>query len=107
MLISTNAIVLKTIPYGDSSIISRLFTEDQGKISIIAKGAWRPKKTAGMILEPMKHIHLQYYHKNSREIQILKEICLIHQFSILRSHLDRIILGQAVVEILDKSTAEK
>ena len=104
MLISTNAIVLKTIPYGDSSIISRLFTEDQGKITIMAKGAWRPKKTTGPLLEPMNHIRLQYYHKNSRDIQILKDVGLIHQFSILRSKLDRIILGQTVVEALDKST---
>ena len=104
MLISTNAIVLKTIPYGNSSIISRLFTEDQGKITLIAKGAWRPKKTTGPILEPMNHIHLQYYHKNSREIQILKDAGLIHKCFTLRSNLDRIILGQTVVEILDKST---
>ena len=104
MLISANAIVLKTIPYGDSSIISRLFTEDQGKITVMAKGAWRPKKTTGPLLEPMNHIHLQYYHKNSRDIQILKDVGLIHQFSILRSKLDRIILGQTVVEALDKST---
>ena len=104
MLISANAIVLKTIPYGDSSIISRLFTEDQGKITVMAKGAWRPKKTSGPLLEPMNHIHLQYYHKNSRDIQILKDVGLIHQFSILRSKLDRIILGQTVVEALDKST---
>ena len=104
MLISANAIVLKTIPYGDSSIISRLFTEDQGKITVMAKGAWRPKKTTGPLLEPMNHIHLQYYHKNSRDIQIVKDVELIHQFSILRSKLDRIILGQTVVEALDKST---
>ena len=104
MLISTNAIVLKTIPYGNSSIISRLFTEDQGKITLIAKGAWRPKKTTGPILEPMNHIHLQYYQKNSREIQVLKDAGLIHKCFTLRSNLDRIILGQTVVEILDKST---
>ena len=61
MIISTNAIILKTIPYGDSSVISRLFTKDNGKISIIAKGAWRPKKTAGSMLEPMNHIYIQYY----------------------------------------------
>ena len=70
----------------------------------MAKGAWRPKKTTGPLLEPMNHIHLQYYHKNSRDIQILKDVELIHQFSILRSKLDRIILGQTVVEALDKST---
>ena len=69
----------------------------------MAKGAWRPKKTTGPILEPMNHIHLQYYNKNSRDIQILKDTQLKCQFSILRSELDRIILGQAVVESLDKS----
>ena len=105
MLISTNAVVLKTIPYGDTSIISRLFTKDHGKITVMAKGAWRPKKTTGPLLEPMNHIHLQYYHKNSSDIQILKDTELIHQFFILRSTLDRIILGQVVVETLDKSTS--
>ena len=105
MLISTNAVVLKTIPFGDNSIISRLFTKDHGKITIMAKGAWLPKKTTGPLLEPMNHIHLQYYHKNSRDIQILKDTELIHQFFILRSTLDRIILGQVVVETLDKSTS--
>ena len=104
MLISTSAIVLKTIPYGDTSIIARLFTEEEGKISVIAKGAWRPKKTVGVLLEPMKHIHIQYYNKNSRDIQILKDVSLIHEFSTLRSQLDRIILGQVIIEILDKST---
>ena len=106
MLISTNAIVLKTIPYGDSSIICRLFTKDQGKITVMAKGAWRPRKTTGSLLEPINHIQLQYYHKNSRDIQILKDAELIHQFYILRSKLNRIILGQAIVEALDKSTPE-
>ena len=104
MLITTNAIVLKTVLYGETSIICRLFTEDQGKISVIAKGAWRPKKSIGLLLEPMNHIHLQYYHKNNRDIQLLKDAELIRQFSILRSELDRIILGQAIVEALDKST---
>ena len=61
MIISTHAIVLKTIKFGDSSLICRLFTKDQGKIVIMAKGAWRPKNTAGAILEPMNHIYLNYY----------------------------------------------
>ncbi len=104
MIISTNAIVLKTIPYGDTSIICRLFTEKHGKIAVIAKGAWGKKKTAGVMLEPMKHIHIQYYDKKSRDIQILKNIELIHQFFFLRSQFDRIIIGQAVIELLDKST---
>ena len=67
MILSTQAIVLKTIKYGDSSLICRLFTKDQGKITIMAKGAWRPKNTSGAILEPMNHILLDYYHDSTIE----------------------------------------
>ena len=106
MLISTSAIVLRTIPYGDTSIISRMFTEDQGKVTILAKGAWRPKNNAGALLEPMNHIHLQYYYKSSREIQILKDGVFSQQFSNLRKELNKIIVGLAIVEMMDKSTMD-
>lgn len=104
MIISTYAIVLKTIQYGDSSIICRLFTKDYGKVVIMAKGAWRPKNTAGSILEPMNQINIQYYNKNNREIQILKNVSLSNQFSLLRENLERIVLGQIIIESLDKVT---
>jgi len=107
MIISTKAIVLKTILYGDSSLISRVFTEKNGKISVMAKGAWRPKNTTGPMLEPMNHISIQYYHKKSRQIQVLKDAHLVQQFFNIRSDLNKIILGQAIVEILDKSTPEE
>ena len=105
-MISTSAIVLKTIPYGDTSVIARMFTEDQGKVTILAKGAWRPKNNAGALLEPMNHIHLQYYHKNSREIQVLKDGGFTQQFSNLRKELSKVIVGLTIVEMMDKSTQD-
>ena len=61
MLIATNAIVLKRIPFSDTSIICRVFTEDCGKVTILAKGILRPKNITGALLEPINHIHIQYY----------------------------------------------
>ena len=104
MLISTNAIVLKSIPYGDTSVICRVFTEEMGKVSILAKGAWKPKNAAGPLLDPINHIHIQFYNKNTRDIQILKDAGFVQQFPALRNSLGRIILAFAVVEIIDKST---
>ena len=106
MLIATNAIVLKTIPYGDTSVISRLFTESEGKVSVMAKGAWRKKSTTGAVLEPMNHIHLQYYHKESREIQILKDCGFSTKYTHIRNNLHRTLFGFSIVEILDKSTLD-
>ena len=105
-MIATNAIVLKRIPYGDTGVICRMFTEEVGKVSILAKGAWRPKNTSGPILEPINHIHIQFYNKNTRDIQILKDAGFIQQFPSLRNSLNKIILAFAVVEIIDKSTLE-
>jgi len=107
VLITTNAIVLKRIPYSDTSVICSVFTEEMGKVSILAKGAWKQKNALGPILEPINHIHLQFYNKNSRNIQVVKDVEFIQQFSDLRNNLGRMIVAFAIVEIIDKSTLEK
>ena len=106
MLISANAIVLRTIPYGDTSLISRLFTENEGKVTIMAKGARRPKNTVAAALEPMNHLSVQFYHKNSRDIQILKDAAFLQNFTSIRNDLSKIVIGLTIVELLDKSTRE-
>ena len=80
MLIATNAIVLKRIPYSDTSLICRIFTEDWGKVTILAKGVLRPKNVTGALLEPVNHIHIQYYNKSNRDIQILKNANFVQQY---------------------------
>ena len=44
MIVNTSAIVLKTFPYGETSLISRCFTKEKGKVSFIIKGAQSKKK---------------------------------------------------------------
>ena len=106
MLIATNAIVLKRIPFSDTSIICRAFTEDCGKVTILAKGVLRPKNITGALLEPINHIHIQYYNKSNRDIQILKDASFIQQYPQIRNNLTRIILGLAIVEIIDRATLD-
>ena len=106
MLIATNAIILKRIPYSDTSVICRAFTEDWGKVTILAKGVLRPKNITGALLEPVNHVHIQYYNKSNRDIQTLKDANFIQQYPIIRNNLSRIILGLAIVEIIDKATLD-
>ena len=106
MLIATNAIVLKRIPFSDTSIICRMFTENCGKVSILAKGVLRPKNITGALLEPINHIHIQYYNKSNRDIQILKDASFVQQYPQIKNNLTRIILGLAVVEIIDRATLD-
>ena len=61
MLLSTEAIVQKSISYGDSSIISSILTKNYGKISIIAKGVKKNKSTSRVLLEPLTIVNINCY----------------------------------------------
>ena len=106
MIISTNGIILKTISYSDTSVITRIFTEDYGKIAVIAKGARKPKNFVTGILEPLNHLNIQYYHKNNRSIQIFKEANFLKNFYFIRNNYKKLVISLAVIEALDKSTIE-
>ena len=75
MFISTDAIVLKNTPYKESSIISRLFTRESGKISTIFKGAKKNKNNIAGIIEPGNIINITFYNKSN--LKIAKETKLM------------------------------
>ena len=51
--VSTPAVLLSTIRYGETSRIVRLCTRDHGVVSAIAKGALRPRSRFGAALQPL------------------------------------------------------
>ena len=65
MIINTDAIVLKTFSYGETSLISRCFTKDKGKISFIIKGA-KSKKILSPYFQPLSFINI-IYKENEKE----------------------------------------
>lgn len=71
MIASVKAIVLKTIKHGESSKIAELYTDEFGRISVIAKGARSNKSKFAGILEPASVISCSFYYKSTREIQLL------------------------------------
>lgn len=65
MIVSTEAIILQGRKFGDSSKIISVFTKNFGKVSLIAKGALKPKNKFGSSIEPLNCSNLSYYKKNS------------------------------------------
>ena len=63
MIINTNAIVLHRMKYKNSSLIARLFTKDEGKISIIVNCASKQKGNLFGVIEPPNIIKLNYYQR--------------------------------------------
>jgi DNA repair protein RecO (recombination protein O) len=69
-LLPTEAIVLQSFPYGESSRIVRLLTRDAGVQSAIAKGATRPRSRYA-VMEPFANGMAALYMRPGRELQTL------------------------------------
>ena len=104
MFISTDAIILKNTNYSETSIISRLFSKEQGKISVIFKGAKRSKNNVAGIVEPGNIISITYYNKS--DLKVSKEINLVNIYYNTRKVLENYYHTMAIISILDKVCME-
>ena len=106
MIVKNQAIVIKSFPYGDTSLISRLILNDGNKISLLIKGAISMKSNKGALFQPLNLIEIDYYHKETRDIQIYKEGTLINGFMNLRKSFDSIKYSLSMIDIIDKTLAK-
>jgi DNA repair protein RecO (recombination protein O) len=104
MILTTEALVLRTMKYSESSLIATLFTRDHGKISILAKGARRKTRPYGSSLEAMNHVRAVIYHKPQRELQLLTQCDLMGRHPLIVEDLDRMGPGMTAVELLHLAT---
>lgn len=101
-LVKTEALILRSIPFQESSFIVRMFTREQGKIAVIAKGARRLKSDFRGLLEPLNYIDAIYYYKSTRDIQTLSKTDLIRSFLATSGNIESTVLGMALLETIDK-----
>ncbi|MFC1550097.1 DNA repair protein RecO [Candidatus Neomarinimicrobiota bacterium] len=103
MIVQTPAIVLKSFPYGDSSLIVRCYTRDQGKVNLIIKGARRKKSSMAAYFQPINHIDIIYYHKDTREIQTVSKVAFNDIWTGIGDDLKRIAVALSIIELTDKT----
>src|SRR5512146_341048 len=76
---STEAVVLRTIRFGEADRVLHLYTADRGRIGAIAKGLRKTKSRFGARLEPLSHVELML-HQGAGELQTITGV------ELLRSH---------------------
>src|SRR3970040_2354083 len=105
-IVKTEAVVLSKMDYRDSSNILTLYTKDYGKISVIHKGARSPKSKKGFIAEPLNHLQIIIYRKDSRDLQLLSSADLISHFPRIKEDLDKLKYSLAILELVKNLTPE-
>ena len=101
MIINTDAIVLKTFSYGETSLISRCFTKDKGKISFIIKGAKSKKNLVSPYFQPLSFINIIYKENEKRELQIVSKVSFVQIWTQIPLSLRKMSLSQSILEISD------
>jgi DNA repair protein RecO (recombination protein O) len=70
--IDTAALLVRAVPYGDADLVATFFTETDGKLAAIVRGARRSSKRFGGALEPMHELFVTLEDKG-KELTTLKE----------------------------------
>ena len=98
-ILRTEAVVLRSMDYGETSRIVTLFTREMGKIGVMAKGARNPKSRFGSTLDPLSHIQVIIYYKPTRDLQSLTEASHVRAYTSIRDSLQRIEVGLRIIEL--------
>lgn len=100
MLTKTDAIVLKSMKFRDTSKIVTFYTRRYGKLKGIAKGARQVKSKFGAALEPITNVSLVLYKKEHRDLQLISQCDTIKAYKKIHSEFDRMTVGLAILELI-------
>src|SRR5215210_819208 len=106
----TEAVVLRSIRYGEADRIVHLYTASRGRMSAIAKGSRRAKSRFGGRLEPFFRLDL-LLHEGRGDLATVTGASTVDGYSELRSSAARIGAGaracDAVLRLLDGEEANR
>jgi len=96
----TDGIVLRLIPFSETSLILTLYTRDLGRVSAIAKGARRPKSVFEGALDLLSVCRIVVICKSSDSLDLLTEAKLQRRFRAGQRSLLRLYCGYYVADLL-------
>lgn len=104
--ISTPAVLLRRINYGDDDVIPVFFTSTHGKIPLIAKHARKSVKRFGGLLDFFSVLNI-VFSKNRGKLPILKEISLAYPFDLIRSDIKKTAYAGYWTDLIAEWTEER
>lgn len=100
-MIKTEGIVLKETKYQETSKILSVYTKKLGKISVMAKGANRPKSI--LIANTQIFSQNEYQFTQGRNFYYINQADIIDSFYNIRENIDSMVYGFFILELVEKS----
>ena len=107
MIVSTSGIVLKAVPYKESSTITSVLTKEFGLKSYIIKGGRKKNATVkSNFFQPLQILSLVVYDNNKSALQQIKECSIEEDLTPIRCNIIKTSLTFFITEILNLSLKE-
>ncbi len=104
-LIETEGIVLKTMKYGETSIITQILTRDHGLASLIMGGVTNNARKG--MFQILNQLDLVFYHQDQKTMHRIKEARYAKIYQSLPFEIHRTAIGIFMIELIRKSLTNK
>ncbi|ADU29872.1 DNA repair protein RecO [Evansella cellulosilytica] len=105
MLQKVEGLVIRTNDYGETNKIVTIFTRENGKIALMARGAKRPKSRFASSAQIF--VYGIFIYQSSTGIGTLSQSDVIDSFRDVRSDLKLTAHGAYIVELIDRLTEDR
>jgi DNA repair protein RecO (recombination protein O) len=102
----TEAIILRSLDYGESDRIITFYTSNFGKIKGIAKGAKRSKKRFANVLELFVRLQLLFSRRRYDGLALIEEGTVIDHYPQIRNDLHKTLFASYMMDVTDQFTVE-
>ncbi len=109
MQVTTKAIVLKALKYGDTSLIVKAFTSSDGLKSYLLKGVLASKKgkLKTAYFQPLTQLELVAHHKNKGTLEQIREAKVSYHYQTLHTDISKNAMTLFLAETLANSIHEE
>ena len=109
MIVSTKAIVISSLKYGDNHLIVKCFTEQEGAKSYMLRGILSSKKKQlkAAYFQPLTQLNIVANHKNNQSLHSIKEVAVVNHYSSLFVDIYKQSIVMFLSEVLNYSIQEE
>lgn len=109
MLVTTNAIVLSSIKYGEADLIIKCFTENYGVKSYLLKGILKTKKGAlkPALFQLFSILEITASHRQNSELHFIKEAKIAVPLQEIQNNIVKLSLVLFLSEVVRQSIREE
>ncbi len=102
-----SALVLRRFRYGESSLVVHLLTSAHGRVSLLAKGAYRPKSAYCGVLDLFDTLDLTWRARRGADLGLLAAGAIESRRRRVSSNLERYRAGLAMLELAGLGAREQ